>query len=261
MKSALTHSADARTHRTMPFPVPALERAAILLDIDGTILDFAPTPSQVEVPATLRATLTKLLQRTKGALALVSGRPLTDIDRIFAPLKLPAIGGHGAEIRRAPTSPATHPPLSIDTQLKEELIAAAGEGILIEDKGYSIALHYRLAPERAGALREVVSAIVAEYPHSGVEILPGKWVIEVKPERFTKGTGIRHLMHDPPFRGRTPFFVGDDVTDEAAFAMLPQFEGIGYSVGRPFKGAAGVFKDAFAVRDWLDRVLDGASAQ
>lgn len=258
MKSALTHRAGARTCRTMPLPVPALDQIAILLDIDGTILDFAPTPSQVEVPATLRATLAKLSHRTKGALALVSGRPLADIDRIFAPLKLPAIGGHGAEIRRAPDSPATRPPLSIDTQLKEQLIAAAGEGILVEDKGYSIALHYRLAPERGGALRDAVSAIVAEHPDSGVEILPGKWVIEVKPERFTKGTGIRNLMHDPPFRGRTPFFIGDDVTDEAAFAVLPQFGGIGYSVGRPFKGATGVFEDADAVRDWLDRVLDGA---
>lgn len=258
MKSALTHSAVARSYRAMQIPALALEQMAILLDVDGTILDFAPTPSQVEVPAKLRETLTKLLLRTKGALALVSGRPLADIDRIFAPLKLPAIGGHGAEIRRASTSPATHPPLSIDTQLKEQLIAAAGEGILIEDKGYSIALHYRLAPERGGPLREAIAAIVAEHPDSGVEILPGKWVIEVKPERFTKGTGIRHLMHDPPFRGRTPYFIGDDVTDESAFAVLPPFGGIGYSVGRSFKGAAGVFDDAIAVRDWLDRLLDGA---
>ena len=260
MKSALTRGAGARTHRKMRVPLPAIDRIALLLDIDGTILDLAPAPSQVEVPAALRDTLTKLLHRTKGALALVSGRPLADIDRIFAPLKLPAIGGHGAEIRRAPDAPATHPPLSIDTQLKEQLIAASGEGILVEDKGYSIALHYRLAPERSGALREAVSAIVAEHPDSGVEILPGKWVIEVKPERFTKGTGIRNLMNDPPFRGRIPFFIGDDVTDEAAFAVLPQFEGIGYSVGRSFKGAAGVFDDALAVRDWLDRVLDGPPA-
>jgi trehalose 6-phosphate phosphatase len=258
MKSALTHSIAARSYRVMQIPALALDRIAILLDVDGTILDFAPTPSQVKVPAKLRETLTKLLHRTKGALALVSGRPLADIDRLFAPLKLPAIGGHGAEIRRAPSSPATHPPLSIDTQLKEQLIAAAGEGILIEDKGYSIALHYRLAPERGGALRQAVDAIVAEHPDSGVEILPGKWVIEVKPERFTKGTGIRHLMHDPPFRGRTPFFIGDDVTDESAFAVLAPFGGTGYSVGRPFKGAAGVFDDAVAVRDWLDRLLDGA---
>jgi trehalose 6-phosphate phosphatase len=261
MKSALTHSAEARSYRTMQFPVPDLDRIAILLDVDGTILDLAPTPSQVEVPVKLRATLNKLLQRTKGALALVSGRSLADIDRIFAPLKLPAIGGHGVEIRRTPGSPATHPPLSIDTQLKEELIAVAGDGVLVEDKGYSIALHYRQAPERGGALREAVSAIVGEHPDSGVEILLGKRVIEVKPERFTKGTGIRHLMHDSPFRGRAPFFIGDDVTDETAFAVLPQFAGIGYSVGRPFKGVSGVFADADAVRDWLDHVLDGASVK
>jgi trehalose 6-phosphate phosphatase len=261
MKSALTHRTGARIARPVQLPAPALDQIALLLDIDGTLLDFAPTPSQVEVPAALRATLTTLLHRTKGALALVSGRPLADIDRIFAPLKLPAIGGHGAEIRRAPDSPATRPPLSIDTQLKEQLIAAAGEGILVEDKGYSIALHYRLAPEQGGALREAVSAIVAEHPDSGVEILSGKWVIEVKPARFTKGTGIRHLMNDPPFHGRIPYFIGDDVTDETAFAVLPQFAGIGYSVGRPFKGAAGVFEDADAVRAWLDRALDGTSVK
>jgi trehalose 6-phosphate phosphatase len=258
MKSALTHRAGARTSLVMQFPAPALDRIAILLDVDGTILDLAPTPSEVEVPARLRATLAKLMQRTKGALALVSGRRLADIDRIFAPLKLPAIGGHGAEIRRTPDSPATQPPLSLDTQLKEELIAAAGDGILVEDKGYSVALHYGQAPAHAGRLRAAVAAIVAEHADSGVEILPGKGVIEVKPERFTKGTGIRHLMHEPPFRGRTPFFIGDDVTDEAAFAVLPHFAGIGYSVGRRFKGAAGVFADAVAVRDWLDRILDGA---
>jgi len=261
MKSALTHRAGTRSYLAMPFPPLALDRVAILLDVDGTILDFAPTPSQVEVPAKLSATLGTLMRRTNGALALVSGRPLADLDRIFAPLKLPAVGGHGAEIRRTPESPATHPPLSIDAQLKEELIAAAGEGILVEDKGYSIALHYRLAPERGPALRETVSAIVAEHPDSGTEILPGKWVIEVKPERFTKGTGVRYLMHNPPFHGRTPFFIGDDVTDEAVFAVLPQLSGFGYSVGRPFKGASGVFEDAVAVRDWLDRVLDRAPAK
>jgi trehalose 6-phosphate phosphatase len=242
----------------MQFPAPRIDRTAFLLDIDGTILDFAPTPSAVEVPPRLCATLEKLLARAGGALALVSGRQLADIDRIFAPLRLPAIGGHGAEIRRTPNSPATHPPLSVDTELKEQLIRAAGEGIVIEDKGYSLALHYRLAPERGVALRKAVLDLVTEHPDSGVEVLPGKWVIEIKPERFTKGTGIRYLMNEPPFRGRTPLFIGDDLTDEAAFAVLPQFSGIGYSVGREFKGASGVFKDADEVRDWLAGVLDGA---
>jgi trehalose 6-phosphate phosphatase len=245
----------------MQFPAPPTDRAAFLLDIDGTILDFAPTPSQVEVPARLRATLGKLMQQTKGALALISGRPIADIDRIFSPLRLPAVGGHGAEIRRTPDSPATHPPLSIDGQLKEQLIAAAGEGIVVEDKGYSLALHYRLTPDRGVPLRKAVLSVLTEHPDSGVEILPGKWVIEIKPERFTKGTGIRYLMNEPPFRGRTPLFIGDDLTDEAAFAVLPQFAGIGYSVGRRFKGASGVFEDADAVRDWLEHVLDGAAVR
>jgi trehalose 6-phosphate phosphatase len=239
----------------MRFPAPRIEKTAFLLDIDGTILDLAPTPAAVEMPPRLRATLEQLFRRAQGALALVSGRPLADIDRIFAPLKLPAVGGHGAEIRHTPTTPSTHPPLSIDKELKAQLIAAAGEGIMVEDKGYSLALHYRLAPERGTALRKTVLEIAAEHPDSGVEVLAGKWVIEIKPERFTKGTGIRHLMQEPPFRGRTPVFIGDDLTDEAAFAVLPQFAGIGYSVGREFKGAAGVFRDADEVRDWLAGVV------
>ena len=258
MKSALTERLDARSSGAMPFPAPALHKIALLLDVDGTILDIAPTPSQVRVPINLYGALAKLLPRTGGALALVSGRPLADIEGIFAPLKLPAVGGHGAEIRRAPDLPATKPPLALDTQLKEELIAAAGPGILIEDKGYSLALHYRRAPELRAPLRKAIDRLVGEHPEGGLKILSGKGVFEVKPARFTKGTGIRALMLEPPFRGRIPYFIGDDVTDEDAFAVLPQFKGVGYSVGRPFKGASGVFPDADAVREWLDRLLMAA---
>src|ERR1700742_593450 len=134
--------------------VPQLDRCAILLDIDGTLLDLAPTPREVWVPPDLAKTLNRLLARTSGALALVSGRSLNDIDLIFAPEQFPAVGGHGAEMRIAGDNEAVAmqaPPM--DRELKRRLAAIAklSPGILLEDKGYSLALHYRLGPRAARA--------------------------------------------------------------------------------------------------------------
>src|SRR6202050_3911073 len=138
-----------------------LRECAILLDIDGTILDIAPTPREVWVPPELRHTLARLQDLTGGALALVSGRLLNDIDLIFAPLQLAAIGGHGAEFRPIP---GTEPRTDVGSQsadFKRQLAALAelGPGIFVEDKGYSLALHYRLAPDRGPALRAAVAAL------------------------------------------------------------------------------------------------------
>jgi trehalose 6-phosphate phosphatase len=129
--------------------MPALSECALLLDIDGTLLDFAPTPREVWVPPELAIAMGKLLQRTNGAMALVSGRSLNDIDLIFAPMQYPAVGGHGAEMRLSPDneSVAAHaPPLEKELKRRLAAIAKLSPGILLEDKGYSLALHYRLAP-------------------------------------------------------------------------------------------------------------------
>src|SRR5471032_2305003 len=135
--------------------VPHLNEIAILLDIDGTLLDLAPTPREVWVPPGLAKTLDGLLVRTSGALALVSGRSLNDIDLIFAPAEFPAVGGHGAEMRLSTDGEAvaTHAP-PLDKELKRRLAAIArlSPGILLEDKGYSLALHYRLAPHAEKAI-------------------------------------------------------------------------------------------------------------
>src|SRR5580693_8033584 len=135
--------------------VPDLRKCAILLDIDGTILDLAPSPQQVWVPPGLRRTLARLDDLTGGAVALVSGRSLHDIDLIFSPLQLAAIGGHGAELRAVagaePTQRAA--PLSATLKCKLASVTELGPGILAEDKGYSLALHYRLAPEKEDELR------------------------------------------------------------------------------------------------------------
>lgn len=233
-----------------------LHEVAILLDVDGTLLDLAATPREVFVPPSLRETLSVLLQKTDGALALVSGRPLSDLDMIFAPLQLPAVGGHGAEIR---VSPRGRPdrghsaPISDAVKRRFATIAAASPGILIEDKGYSVALHYRLAPELEDYVLKAVLALSEELAES-FELLPGKAVIEIKHAGFDKGTAVRTLMRRRPFAGRRPVFIGDDTTDEAAFAVLPEFDGVGISVGRRVPGVAMCFDAPPDVRRWLEQI-------
>jgi trehalose 6-phosphate phosphatase len=247
---------------TVPVPrslVPHLSKSAILLDIDGTLLDLAPTPREVWVPPGLAKTLNRLHERTSGALALVSGRSLNDIDLIFAPEQYPGVGGHGAEMRVSvdEESVATHAP-PLDKELKRRLAAIAklSPGILLEDKGYSLALHYRLAPHAEKAIYAAVSLIRADLPNAPIEVLPGKCVCEIKHSGFTKATGVLELMNHEPFKGRHPLFIGDDVTDESVFAIMPELRGLAFSVGRRAKGVAGHFDEPSDVRQWLAHLLD-----
>jgi trehalose 6-phosphate phosphatase len=253
---------DTGAPETVPVPrslVPHLRECAVLLDIDGTLLDLAPTPREVWVPPGLAKTLHRLLERTDGALALVSGRSLNDIDLIFAPDQFPAVGGHGAEMRIRGDSEAvaaSAPPM--DKELKRRLAAIAklSPGILLEDKGYSLALHYRLAPHAEKAIYAAVSLIRADLPSAPIEVLPGKCVCEIKHSGFNKASGVRELMMQEPFRGRRPFFIGDDVTDESVFAIMPDMDGLAFSVGRRAKGVAGHFDAPSDVREFLSHLLD-----
>jgi trehalose 6-phosphate phosphatase len=249
---------------TVPVPralLPHLNEMAVLLDIDGTLLDFAPTPREVWVPPGLAETLDGLLRRTSGALALVSGRSLNDIDLIFAPQQFPSVGGHGAEMRLATDNEAvtTYAP-AMDKELKRRLAAIAklSPGILLEDKGYSLALHYRLAPHAEKAIYEAVSLIRADLPNAPIEVLPGKSVCEIKCAGFNKATGVLELMKHPPFTGRRPIFIGDDVTDETVFAIMPDLGGLAFSVGRRAQGVAGHFDEPRDVRAFLAQLLDDA---
>src|SRR5436305_5853961 len=237
---------------------PYLNETAILLDIDGTLLDLMPTPREVWVPPGLSKTLNRLLERTSGALALVSGRSLNDIDLIFAPEEFPAVGGHGAEMRVSGDAVVNHAP-PMDKEVKRRLAAIANlsPGILLEDKGYSLALHYRLAPHAEKAIYAAVSLIRADLPNAPIEVLPGKAVCEIKHSGFTKATGVRELMTREPFRGRRPVFIGDDVTDESVFAIMPDLGGQAFSVGRRAHGVAGHFDEPRDVREWLSHLLDG----
>src|SRR5215217_1833533 len=239
--------------------VPHLDQTAILLDIDGTLLDLVPTPREVWVPPGLAKTLNRLLERTSGALALVQRTSADDIDLIFAPEQFPAIGGHGAEMRLSQDSEAvaTHAP-PMDKELKRRLAAIAklSPGILLEDKGYSLALHYRLAPHAEKAIYAAVSLIRADLPNAPIEVLPGKCVCEIKNSGFTKASGVHELMKREPFKGRRPFFIGDDVTDETVFAIMPDLDGLAFSVGRRAKGVAGHFDAPSDVREFLAHLLD-----
>jgi trehalose 6-phosphate phosphatase len=240
-----------------------LEECAILLDIDGTLLDLAPTPREVWVPPGLARTLNGLIEKTAGALALVSGRSLNDIDLIFAPEQFPAVGGHGAEMRISVDSEsvATHAP-PMDKELKRRLAAIArlSPGILLEDKGYSLALHYRLAPHAEKAIYEAIALIRADLPDAPIELMPGKCVYEIKHSGFNKATGVLELMAHEPFRGRRPIFIGDDVTDESVFALMPDLGGLAFSVGRRATGVADHFDEPRDVRQWLARLLDNENA-
>jgi trehalose 6-phosphate phosphatase len=253
---------DDEAPDAVPVPsslVPHLSETAVLLDIDGTLLDLAPTPREVWVPPDLAKTLHRLHQRTNGALALVSGRSLNDIDLIFAPDQFPAVGGHGAEMRIEGESEAVAAHATpMDKELKRRLAAIArlSPGILLEDKGYSLALHYRLAPHAEKAIYEAVSLIRADLPNAPIEVLPGKLVCEIKHSGFTKATGVKELMMHEPFKGRRPFFIGDDVTDESVFAIMPDLGGLSFSVGRRARGVAGHFDAPSDVREFLAHLLD-----
>jgi trehalose 6-phosphate phosphatase len=235
---------------------PDLRVSAFLLDVDGTLIDIAATPREVRVPASLLRTLARLIARTDGAVALVSGRSIADLDRLFDPLRLTAVGGHGAEFR-LPDGTDVHrrDAPALGAELKQALFAIAGAGVLAEDKGYSVALHYRLAPEKEPLVRAAVARVCAEAAHEPVEILPGKAVIEIKRAGFSKATGVQELMRRAPFRGRVPIFIGDDTTDESVFAIMPDFRGLGLSVGRQVEGAIHHFDAPSEVRQWLERIV------
>ena len=230
-----------------------IAQVAILLDVDGTILDVAATPQSVVVPASLVRTLGELHARTEGALALISGRLIENLDDLFVPLKLPCVGGHGVELRISGNAPVQRRHAELSPILKKQVTAAVtvDPRIIVEDKGSSLAVHYRLAPELGPLIKNKIAAILDRAPAEKLEMLCGKAVIEIKPPSFNKGIAVCELMKSPPFAQRTPLFVGDDVTDESVFAVLPALGGFGYSVGREVAGVEGTFDGPQDVRDWL----------
>lgn len=226
---------------------------ALFLDIDGSLLDIAATPQDVIVAPEVREILADLAQALDGAVALLSGRPLRDIDRLFAPLRLPAAGQHGAEIRRlAGGERAVAAAPALDS-LRRRLSALADEhpGVLIEDKGASLTAHYRLAPGCGTLLRDAIehgmACLGSEY-----ELLESKMAFDVKPRRFTKGSAVAEFMRRPPFAGRRPVVVGDDITDLDGFAVALRGGGCAIQIGpRPAGPGMHFLSGPPALRTWL----------
>lgn len=203
---------------------------ALFLDFDGTLVDIAPQPEDVTVPAGLVPTLRALRTHLGGAIAVISGRPIGQIDVFLAPLQLPAAGVHGAERRGADGTWKLLAPLPLDTMTKAaRALAREHPRLRIETKRGSIALHYRQAPELEALCVQAFEAAVAQSP--GLTLLLGKMVVEAKPAGASKGSAIETFMGEPAFAGRRPVFIGDDVTDEAGFAAVQRLGGIGIKVG------------------------------
>ncbi|HSV47498.1 MAG TPA: trehalose-phosphatase [Ramlibacter sp.] len=203
---------------------------ALFLDFDGTLVDIAPAPEAVVVPSGLVPSLGALQQYLGGAIALISGRPIAQIDEFLAPLQLPAAGVHGAERRRADgllELLATHPLELVEDAART--LALAHPALRVEIKRGSVALHYRQAPELEALCLDTMQAAVAQSP--GVTLLRGKMVAEAKPGGASKGRAIETFLHEPPFHGRTPVFIGDDVTDEVGFSTVQRLGGLGIKVG------------------------------
>lgn len=231
--------------------LPSVTRdTALFLDFDGTLADLAPRPDLVRVAQGLVPCLASLHEMLDGALAIISGRRLVDLDRFLHPLILPAAGEHGAEQRYGDgrISRAAHPDLAA-VLMRAETLARAHAGLQVEPKSASVALHYRHAPELEPLCREELGLAIAQTP--GLELMQGKCVLEVKTDHVNKGLAIQAFMRSAPFAGRTPLFAGDDVTDEAGFAMTQALGGVGLKVGEGPSVASHRCDSPQALRSWL----------
>ncbi len=235
-------------------PPPSLDWC-LFLDVDGTLIDFTDTPFDSHVSEELKSRLLRVSERLDGALALVSGRSISRLDLLFAPLRLPSAGLHGVERRKA--TGALHGASFTDSQLDRARTAltalvAANPGTLLEDKGRTIAVHYRLAPHAEPQVREAVTAIAAALG-THYHVQGGSMMLEIKPQGFTKGGAIEAFMQEPPFSGRTPVFVGDDLPDLDGFRVVEALGGISIGVGDRVQGQYR-FDDPAAVNRWLEGI-------
>ena len=235
---------------------------SLFLDVDGTLLEIAATPRAVHTDRADTKLIAALYEKAEGALALVSGRSLAMIDLLFAPLKLPAAGQHGVE-RRDARGRVQRPafPADVLTRAAEMIgaFAAKHTGLVFEHKGYSMALHYRLAPHLAGAAHAVVRE-ACRAVGEGMEVQRGKMVAELKPAGHDKGKSIDAFMREKPFAGRIPVFLGDDLTDEHGFRVVERLGGHSIKIGPGTTAAKWRLPHPAAARAWLGEWLEHASA-
>jgi trehalose 6-phosphate phosphatase len=227
---------------------------AFFLDVDGTLLELASRPDEVVVRPRLPGILQKLAHVTSGAVALISGRPIADLDRLFTPLRFAAAGLHGIERRDHDGAMHYHHQLDGKLDHTRELLARlAGEheGLLFEDKQFSIAIHYRQAPDKEPLIRSFLEQHMPEIEQD-FHLQKGKMVYEIKPSGRDKGMAIEEFMQEAPFRRRIPVFIGDDVTDEDGFATVNKMHGYSIKVGYGDTAARWSLPDTAAVMDLLD---------
>jgi trehalose 6-phosphate phosphatase len=237
--------------RLQPPPPDLLDGAALFLDFDGTLVELAETPDSIRVSPDLGPLLERLRRRLGGRLAIVSGRSLADLERHVPASGIAFSGSHGLELRLAE---GTSLPLSVpigldDVRDRVAAFADGDDGLLVEEKPAGIALHYRLAPDKAERALAFISALAAE---RGWAVQPGKMVVELRPSGATKGDALRAFMTEPEFTGARPVFVGDDLTDEHGFEAAAGLGGAGILVGPPRRTGARYGLDSVtAVADWL----------
>ena len=236
---------------------PIRESSALFLDFDGTLAELAPSPDAVRIAPGLVESLAALSASLGGALAIVSGRPVADLDRFLAPLRLALAAEHCAVLRWSDgrTHCAAPPDLRDAVQAAAEL-ARAHPSVFLEHKAMSVALHYRGAPQFAQTCIDALAATVERRPD--LELLHGKCVVEVRRAGVDKGRAIAALMASEPFRGRSPIFAGDDVTDEAGFAVVQEAGGVAIKVGDGATLARHACASPAALRGWLASAAPGA---
>lgn len=245
----------------MCLPPPLDPRSALFIDVDGTLLEIAPTPELVHVPPGVPALLARLAEQRGGALALVSGRKIDEIDRLFRPWRGPAAGVHGAECRgidgRVAASgdgPADQAAAAALDRLRPALrqLARRLPGVALEDKGKTVAVHYRQAPEKADEIRSEIEPLLRDEADR-LRLIAGKMVFELQPRHHGKDGAIAAFMAEPPFQGRIPVFLGDDTTDEDGFAEVNRRGGVSIRAGAPSAATAAAYSlpSVSAVLDWL----------